>query len=337
MIAEAFLGKYSKLVEPAILRLLSSFVDKKHQNLVKYQILTGGKRLRPALAIIFCQMLGGKIKDVLPAASGLEILHNYTLIVDDIIDKSRLRRGKPTVWAKFGKSIAQCVGVSYSAAVSQAAAKSKNPARTLEFFSKTLKTIMDGEILDILFEQSGREDEPYIIKNRYKNITEKDYFKMAGKKTASLFKACCEVGGIAAKAKKKQLAALRDYGFNLGIAFQITDDILDIFGKEKEFGKVVGGDIAERKLGNIVMLYALKEFDAQDRKKFLKLLRKEKINESDIKDAVQLIEGTQSRQKALLLAKKFTEKAKNSLKHLPQNNWNRLLRDIADFVVARRT
>lgn len=292
--------------------------------------------MRPTLSIISCQMLGGKIKDVLYPAAGLEIMHNYTLIVDDIIDNSLLRRGKPTLWAKFGRSTAQCVGIDYSAAVFQAANKSNNLVKTSELFAKTLKTIAGGEILDILFEQSGRKEEPYAVKNRYYNIVEKDYFKMAGKKTASLFEACCEAGGIAAQAKKKELAALRNYGFNLGIAFQIQDDILDIFGKEKNFGKVIGGDIAERKLGNIVILYALKELKPAGRKRFLRILRKEEIRKSDIKEAVKLIEKTNSREKAEALAKKFIEKAKGQLSYLPQNNWNKLLSQTADFIKERK-
>ena len=333
---ESFLSKYSKQVEPFILRLLVDRVNKQHQELAKYQILTGGKRLRPALAAICCQMLGGKIKDVLYPASGLEILHNYTLIVDDIIDHSSLRRRKQTLWAKFGTSISQCVAVDYSAAVFQAANKSNDPVKASELFARTLKTIMDGEIMDILFEQAGREEESYIVKNRYKSITEQDYFKMAGKKTASLFEACCEAGGIAAYAKKAQIAALRNYGFNLGLAFQITDDILDIFGKEKNFGKVIGGDIAERKLGNIVILYALKEFRPPDKKRFLEILRKKKISKNDIKKSVKIIERTQARHKAEILAKRFVQESKKSLKNLPQNEWNKLLSEMSDFVVVRR-
>ena len=332
---EQFLNKYSKMVEPIILRLLVSDIDKKHQELVKYLIQTGGKRLRPALAAISCQMLGGKTKDVLWPSAGLEILHNYTLIVDDIIDNSRLRRGKPTLWAKFGKSIAECIGIGYAASIFQSVSKSNSSLSVSELFAKTLKKIFDGEIMDILFEQSGRIEEPYIVKNRYKNITENDYFDMAGKKTAYLFEACCEVGGIAANATKKQLLALRNYGFNLGIAFQISDDILDIFGEQETFGKKIGGDIAERKLGNIIMLYALKKLSSTERQRFLVILRKKKISEKDIKKAVKMIEKTNSRQKAELLAKKFVEKAKSSLNNLPQNKWKKLLAAIADLIIAR--
>jgi geranylgeranyl diphosphate synthase type I len=332
---KSILNEYSKLVEPVICELLGSGIDKKNRDIVEYQILTGGKKLRPALAIISCQMLGGKIKDALLPAAGLEILHNYSLIVDDIIDNGTLRREKPTVWAKFGKSIAECIGIDYSAATLQAASLTKNPAKISKLFAETMKMIAEGEILDVLFERQGREGESYVVENRYQNITEKDYFKMAGKKTAGLFQACCEAGGIAALAKEKKLEALRSYGYNLGIAFQIQDDILDIFGEEKTFGKKIGKDIIETKGGNIVILSALKNLPEKERERILEIMRKKDIGDEDIKEAIELISQTDSRELAYRSGKKFIKKAKESLNLLPKNEWNDVLRELADFVMER--
>jgi len=331
----SILGKITRIVNPIIEELLDFYVDKKTQKIVKYPIFTGGKKIRSALAAISCQLLGGKIEDVLYPAAGLEILHNYTLIIDDIIDNSILRRGKATAWVKFGRSIAQCVGADYAAATFEAANQSKKPLQVSRLFTKTIKIIVDGEILDILFEQRGRKDEPYVVKNRYQNIIENDYFEMASLKTANLFQTCCEIGGICAGAKEKELKVLRNYGFNLGIAFQITDDILDIFGKEKKFGKQIGKDILEGKRGNIVILYAQRELPQKKKKKFLKILRKEKIENKDIKEAVKLISQTHSRVKAYSLEEKFIKKAKENLNFLPKNKWNNLLEEIADFIIAR--
>lgn len=331
----SILNKYSKLLEPAIKKLLNSYVDKKHRKIVEYQIFTGGKRLRPTLAIICCQLMGGKIKDVLYPAAGLEILHNYSLIIDDIIDNSELRRGKPTTWLKFGKSIAQCLGVDYSAAAFQGANRSKNPVLISELFAKTIKNVVDGEILDILFGQKGREDEPYVVKNRYLEITTRDYFKMIGKKTASLFQVCCQIGGICAGTKEKQLDVLKNYGFNLGIAFQIRDDILDIFGKYRAFGKKIGKDIIEGKLGNIIILYTFKEFSQSQKEKFLKIMKKREITGDEVKKILRLIKKTKSYYRALRIEKKYILKAKENLKALPQNKWNNILSDIADFVMER--
>jgi geranylgeranyl pyrophosphate synthase len=280
-------------------------------------------------------MLGGKLKDVLYPAAGLEILHNYTLIIDDIIDNSKTRRGQPTCWHKYGRSIAECVGIDYSAAILQATNKAEKKVLISELFARATKKIIEGEILDILFERSGREDEPYVVKNRYREITEKDYFEMISKKTAALFLASCEVGGICAKAKKRQINALRKYGFNYGMIFQITDDILDIFGKEHKFQKKIGKDIEERKEGNAVILCALKELRFGDRKKLLGILRKGKIGKKDIKEAMKLINKTTSQQKSYKLAERFAQKAKNALTTLPQNKWNDILATLVDFTLKR--
>jgi len=327
--------KITKIVDPKIKEVLDLSVDKRTQKLINYQIEVGGKRLRPALAILSCLVCGGKTDNVLYPAAGIEILHNCSLIYDDIIDNSNLRREKPSTWFKFGRSIAQCVGMDYAAAIFQAANRSKKPLQTSELFAKTLKAVVDGEILDILFEQSGKNDEKYINGNRYKKITLKDYLKMVSKKTAALIQACCEVGGIVTSDKKSEIDALRNYGFNLGIAFQIRDDILDIFGNKKEFGKRIGNDIKERKLGNIVIFYALKELPQSKRKKVLTVLRKREIRNKDIKEVIKILKETKAREKAYLLGEKYIKKAKESLKILPKNKWNKVLSDIADFVIER--
>ena len=331
----SFSKKVAKIIDPKIKEILGSFVDKKTQKLVNYQIEVGGKRIRPALAILSCLACGGKIEDVLYPAAGLEILHNYTLIVDDIIDKSELRRGKPTAWRKFGKSIAECVNVDYSAAVFQTANRSKNHLEISEIFAEAMKAIADGEILDILFEQSGREDEPYIAENRYFSIADKDYFRMVGKKTATLFQACCEVGGICAQARNKGMESLRNYGFNLGIAFQIKDDTLDIFGEEKKFGKKIGNDIRERKLGNIVVSRSLKELPRQERQKILSILKQKKIKNSDIKKVIKAVKKTNAKENTSKLGERYIKEAKESLKLLPQNKWSSILEEVADFAMGR--
>jgi geranylgeranyl diphosphate synthase type I len=254
-----------------------------------------------------------------------------------MIDNSNLRRNKPTTWSKFGTSIAQCIGVDYSAAVFQVANRSKNPVRISELFAKIMKTITDGQILDILFEQSGREDEKYVVDNRYKEITQQNYLKMISKKTAVLFETSCQLGGISAEAKKSEIKALKNYGFNLGIAFQIQDDILDIFGEEKTFGKEIGKDIKERKLGNIVILYALEELSATEKKNVLSILKKKEITNRDIKETIKLINNTKAKEKASLLGEKYVQKAKQNLTYLPlpKNKWNNILHSIANSIMRR--
>ena len=331
----SLLEKTARIVDPLIEELLTSYVDERTKEIVNYQASTGGKRIRPALAILSCQLLGGKIEDVLYPAAGLEILHNYSLIIDDIIDNSNLRRGELSCWAKFGKSIAQCIGVDYSAAIFQAANKSKESVKISELFAKTMKIGVDGEILDILFEQSGRKNESYVVENRYREVTKEDYLEMISKKTAFLFQTSCEVGGICAGANHRKIEALKNYGFNLGMGFQIQDDILDIFGKKRLLNKGINKDIIERKRGNIVILLALKELPVATREKFLAIIGKKKIKEADIEQALNLIKKVNAYQKARELGKSFIEKSKENLKLLPQNKQNNILEMIAEFVIER--
>ena len=327
--------KWTELVDSKIQEILTFSVNKKFHELTNYQIKAGGKRLRPAFLFIACRLLGGNIKDATYPAAGVEILHNYTLIVDDIIDNSEIRRKKPTVWKKYGKDITECIGVIYSASILESAQKSKNPGPISEIFAQTMKVLIEGEIMDILFERFGREEEPFVLKNRYKTISKKDYLLMVRNKTAFLFGACCQIGGICAKGSKKDVETLKKYGTEVGIAFQIRDDILDIFGNEEKFGKEIGKDIKEGKGGNIVNIYALEELKPKDKKEFADILKKEEITEKDVKRSIELIKKTKAKEKSQKMAEYYIKKAKEELKLLPQNKWNKKLHLLADFIIKR--
>jgi len=325
------LSRIQKKVEPTIKKILIEGVPPRFHKLFLYQLSTGGKRLRPALTIISCQALGGKLSDALYPAAGLEILHNYTLIIDDIIDQSTLRRGQLTVWAKYGSSIADCVSINFAASIFQTA-QNKEIA---EIYCQTIKKITQGQILDILFERAGREREAYVLKNRPKVITRNDYKGMISKKTALLFQACCQIGATCAGASKKQINALKTYGLNLGMAFQIKDDILDIFGEEEKFSKK-GRDIKERKGGNIVLILAKEELAVKERKQIHSLMAKQKITDNNIKRIVSLIEKTNARQRAFQIGEGFIKKAKQALRGLRDSQNKAVLNQIADFVVSRK-
>jgi geranylgeranyl diphosphate synthase, type I len=198
-----------------------------------------------------------------------------------------------------------------------------------------LKIVVDGEILDILFEQSGRSNEPYVKQNRYNEVTDQNYFEMASKKTAVLIQTSCETGALVSGAKERDLEKIREYGLNLGIAFQIQDDILDIFGTQKSFGKRKGQDIAEGKLGNIVILLACREFSASERKNFLEIIKKNNVNNKEVKEIIEKIKKTNALSISSEKAQEFIDKAKKALQSLPQNKWNDILKEIADFVIKR--
>jgi len=330
-----FTRKTVPAVDQKIMEVLGLGVDKKLKNLVNHQVMSGGKRLRPMLAILSCLTCGGKMKDVLYPAAGLEILHNYSLIIDDIIDGSSIRRNRSTLWAEFGKSTAECIGIDYAAAIFQAANSSKNPAKVSEVFSRTMKTLVEGEILDNLFDIKKRKEDVYIIQNRYEKVLLADYFKMIGKKTAVLMQTCCEIGGLCAGAKRSQIERLKKIGFYIGMAGQIKDDVLDVFGEEKIIGKKVGKDIMQGCRGNIVVLIAMEKLSGTDKIIFRKILHKDKINDKDVRMAINLIKKTDSYQKSMKIGRSFIVKAKKELSFLPQNKWNFTLNKFADFMIER--
>ncbi len=327
---KAVLQKYTKLVDPIIKKLLARGVPRQTRELLRYQINTGGKRLRPALAILSCLVCGGIIKDVLYPAAGLEILHTYTLIIDDIIDNSPKRRGKATCWKKFGRSFAECIGIDYGATILQVIAESKNPKEVSRIYAQTLKIIMDGEMEDVLLEQAGREEEPFAKEHRITRISLPLYKRMIGAKTASLFRASCEVGAIATNAPPQKVAALKAYGWHLGIAFQITDDLLDIYGANT--GKPRGQDIREHKLGNILILFALDGLPPKNKLALSKILRMNSPGNADIKKAIALIKTTTAKEKAARLSLYHTNKAKGALAELPPSHHRFLIEQLVELL-----
>ncbi|MCC6004608.1 MAG: polyprenyl synthetase family protein [Thermofilum sp.] len=329
------LGELGKAVDPVMTEFLVKNASPEFHEAVLYQIRMGGKRVRPALTIACCLAVNGKMQDALHAAAAVELAHNYSLILDDIIDHSELRRGLPTLWKKYGISTAILVAVHYRETISQVLNHTVDPALFNEIMAETIKLLTDGERLDILFEQAGRTDEPYVLENRYKKVNLNDYLCMIERKTAKLIETSCVFGALSARASEGLVKALREYGYNLGMAFQIGDDIIDIFGKEEKTGKKVGGDIKEHKLGNIVVLLALEELGPSDKERVLSILRKDDVSWEEVSQAIEIFSKTNAREKAEKMRKEFVSKAMISLQLLPQGEYRDILLELAEFIEKR--
>ena len=224
-------------------------------DLVKWQTYTGGKRLRPGLTLLFAEAFGANANDskALSAAAGIELIHTYSLILDDIIDKGDLRRGKLTTRAKFGGEFAILSAIIHREAVYEAAkATEEYFNRSLEIYSKAIRQITEGERLDILFEQKEDRPSEYFMNHKYSSVSIEEYENMINGKTASLIIAACEIGALVGGASEDDQKIVAEYGYATGIAFQIADDYLDIFTESDKFGKVVYKDIIEQKLGNFL-------------------------------------------------------------------------------------
>ena len=204
---------------------------------LRYMIAIGGKRLRPKLCLTTYSLYKDEIgPDILEPAAGLEVFHSFTLIHDDIMDRSPLRRGVDTVWKKWNADTAilsgdvMCID-SYSR-ISKAPKESVS--EVLSLFSKTAAQVCEGQQFDMEFE--SRDD-----------VRMDEYMNMIGLKTGVLIACAAKMGALIAGAPANECDKLYEYGYNLGLAFQVADDFLDVFGDEKVFGKPIGGDIVNSK------------------------------------------------------------------------------------------
>ena len=204
---------------------------------LRYMIAIGGKRIRPRLCLTTYGIYAEKLNDaILQPAAGLEVFHTFTLIHDDIMDHSALRRGAPTVWKKWNEDTAILSGdvMCIDAYKRMAQAPAKVLPEVLQLFSKTASEVCDGQQLDMDFEKCNL-------------ISMADYMKMIGLKTGVLIACAAELGALIGGASGKERKSLYDYGYFLGLAFQVADDYLDAYGDEKVFGKPIGGDILNGK------------------------------------------------------------------------------------------
>lgn len=225
-----------EISDRAISSLSSSPEAERLYDPVKYILSQGGKRLRPVLCLMACNLFSDKIDEALMPAVGIEVFHNFTLVHDDIIDKSELRRGVATVHAKWGLEQAVLSGdvMTFIASECMVQSPAKHLVRILKLFNKTATEVCIGQQLDIDFEKKTIVQEP-------------EYIRMIELKTAVLIAAALKTGAIIGEASENDQNLLYEFGRCLGIAFQIQDDILDTYGETKRFGKKTGGDIVANK------------------------------------------------------------------------------------------
>ena len=203
---------------------------------ISYTLLLGGKRMRPVLVLMACEIFGGDIEKAIHPALGIEVFHNFTLLHDDIMDKAPLRRNKPTVHVKWNNDIAILSGDTMFVKSYQLMMQTedKNLRQVLEIFCKTAIEVCEGQQLDMNFETQ-------------QNVSIQDYLNMITLKTAVLLAGSLQIGAIIGGADNSSAQHLYEFGKNIGIAFQLQDDILDVFGDSEKFGKQTGGDILSNK------------------------------------------------------------------------------------------
>lgn len=290
---------------------------------IEYTLASGGKRLRPRLVLLAAEIFGGKEEDVLPAALAIEVFHNFTLLHDDVMDKADIRRGRPTVHVRWNDNTAILSGDQM--VIEAYRLLSNVPAdhlpQTLCLFNKMATEICEGQQYDMEFET--REQ-----------VSIEEYMHMIRLKTSVLLATALQIGAYIAGASEAQQQALYEYGINIGLAFQIQDDILDVYGDPKTFGKAIGGDICCNKK-TYMLLTALQRADDATRAELERWLQVQDKSDEKIQAVTDIYTRTGAREVCEAVMQLHTHEALSQLDALPQNDATEQLRKLAEKLLMR--
>jgi geranylgeranyl diphosphate synthase, type II len=288
-----------------------------------YILRGGGKRIRPLLVLLSAKAVGGKFTAVYNAAVAVELLHNFTLVHDDIMDNADKRRGKPTLHKKYNMDTAILVGDSLLSIAYESLLKDCNGSTkfVMKEFTHGLIEVCEGQSLDNEFES-------------LKNVSIKKYILMIQKKTAAMAELCCKLGAILGGGNDTEIKALAKFGRFLGIAFQIQDDLLDITGNELEFGKFVGGDLVEGKK-TYLFLEALNKAKGADKKKLLSIIKNKGIKRNQIDSFKKLYFRLGIIDDAEREIQKYSRKALDQLGYIKKKKDREILSWLVNSLVGR--
>ena len=288
--------------------------------LAEHLISAGGKRLRPLVAIAAGRICGGRDDACLKLATAVEFIHTATLLHDDVVDGSKLRRGKVAAHLIWGGATSVLVGDFLFARAFELMVETGS-LRVLDILSKASGVIAEGEVLQL-------------TRAHDLNLDRDTYLDIIRAKTAELFAAAAEAGAVSAGAPRERSEALRTYGLNLGLAFQLADDVLDYGGAAETLGKNAGDDFREGK-ATLPLLLAIARSGPREAAFWERAVGRLDQTEADFRRARELIIGTGALEAALDCASDYAEAAKAALALLPVGEWRSALEDLADFAVSR--
>ena len=281
---------------------------------------SGGKRIRPAICILVAKTLGYSESDLIRLASSIELLHTATLIHDDVVDESLIRRGKESIQAKWDDAHGVLVGDFVYSKAFQLMASFDNP-KIIRALANATNKISEGEVLQL----SMREQS---------NLSEKDYFNIIDRKTAELFKVSAVTAGILCESAEPVLDSLNNFATSLGLAFQIQDDILDYYGQENLTGKKVGKDFEEGKF-TLPIILSLKTMNHTNKTRLLSLFKTRKIE--DFTEILALMESEKTTEQLQTIFTHYSNECINELEKLPQNQYRDALENIVRNLGSRLT
>lgn len=285
---------------------------------LKYVLESGGKRIRPALALLAGKFYRYDLEQLIPMATAIELFHTATLIHDDAVDRSSLRRGKPTVNSLWGEGIALLLGDYLFSSAAYLVCTIGN-LRVMKLFSQNLITISSGQLRQLFSAYDWRQ-------NR------QDYYEQIDCKTASLFSVTTATGALLSGAPEEAVEALKNYGHDLGMAFQIVDDILDFIGDEQELGKPVGSDL----LQGTLTLPAILLMEKHPGDNPIKEMFEKRGDGAEVERVIEMVRNSSIVEECYKIAASFCAQACRALEKLPENASRRSLLDLADYVIERR-
>jgi octaprenyl-diphosphate synthase len=287
----------------------------------EHTISSGGKRMRPILTLASAQICGYAGQAHIGLAACVEFIHTATLLHDDVVDKSDLRRGASTANSLWGNKESILVGDFLLGKAFQLMGEGKS-LEIYRILSNAAVVISEGEVMQLA--ATGNI-----------NGGEGNYFKIISAKTAELFAAACEVGGVLAQSDQKKIEALRLFGLNLGIAFQIVDDLLDYYSSDSKMGKNVGDDFREQKV-TLPVLIAYKKASAEEKAFWERTIDGGAIDDSDIQTAITYIKNHNVIADVMARADEYVASAKNALNIFSDSSIKSALLDVIDFAIERQ-
>lgn len=289
-------------------------------NIAKYIIRHKGKSFRPLLVLIGARLTGEPNEKTYILAAVVEILHTATLVHDDVVDNAHVRRGFPSINAMWKNKISVLLG-DYLLSKSLIGATESGSLETMNVLANSARRLSKGELLQI-------------EKSRKLNITETEYYKIISDKTAGLISAACELGALSVNANSQNQQALKDYGENLGIAFQIKDDLLDYEGKQSIVGKPVGADLKEKKI-TLPLLLSFKKAPQKEMKAIVRILKKG-ANKHDVKRIIEFCINYDGINSARESAQYYANRAKKSVEYFKDDQYKNVAFKIVDYVINRK-
>jgi octaprenyl-diphosphate synthase len=286
----------------------------------RYIQTSGGKRVRPAVLLMAARLSGYQGDRAVLYASVVEFIHTATLVHDDIIDDSELRRGRLAVHSRWGNDITVLLG-DYLYIKSMALALTHDTLDIVRLLCDVTLRMIEGELYQL-------------TKNGDAGITEDEHFDIIRRKTAYLFGGCAQIGGMLGKVSEEQAQALREYGFNLGIAFQLVDDLLDFTGDAGALGKPIGADLREGKM-TLPLIHLLQQREEVGARIVRDIIASRSVSEAQWSELLRILKEHRSTDYAYRRASEFAERAKKPLYAFPPSSERNALLALPDYVLSR--